>query len=214
MFTRELETVHQPGTLESFDKVVLSNCVMHGCTSLSTAAERRRSGIGISTSSGSPHTRNPTSQFACTLILPFGYNGMLMRYASSTIRVGRHTTAESFYIVNKFLRASGVHWISGSTVPNSVATVYFKRVVTPSLRSSVRAVKCGKFSGVRLIANHTLTVHLGRRKNGVQNQSTATVPGTRTATELYACLLQLEHITKPHYGVEWTPSLAEKPLRD
>jgi hypothetical protein len=192
--------------IETVDRVMMSNMVMHACMQMSPATFRRRAGRGIRVAAKKTGAlRRPTGQFACSLIQPVGLPGMIMRYVRSVIRVGKFPQAGSLFVIMSFLHSSGDMWPTGITVPNSVATVYFNRVVTKTVRKSVRAVPCKKFNGQRLIlavggSKHTPTVHLGwKAKTRVQTQSKCTVPGTRTAAELRAYVEGVERILLPHF---------------
>jgi len=220
MFARNFGTKEIPG----ITRVVQSNTVMHVLTGLpSPEICNRRASLGIRVESRRPTaakgaSKNPHSQFACLLVVPRGLPGTLMRYEASVIRVGKHTQAESLRIILMYLAASGDAWPTGITVPNSVSTAYFTRVVKPSLKTSVYAVKCEKFTGVRLLVHgkpgerHTITVHLAKRAStGIQEQSKCTVPGTQTAAELRSCVEEVAQIVASHSGEIWVPAGSSGP---
>lgn len=194
--------------LEGIAGVDLSNMVMHVCLHMPPTSKRMRSLCGVPTTSKSEKKtlRCPTSQFACSQLCPVGHPGRIMRYNQSVIRVGRATQAISLCMMLMYVMVSGNIWPTGITVPNSVATVYFKKPISSGLRKSSRAEKTKKISHIRMIVHspryktRTINVHLGfRNKTQKQEQSTCTIPGTRTAKELREYVSIIEREVAPYY---------------
>lgn len=188
--------------------VDLSNMVMHLCLKMPSTSRRMRSlcGVPVTPSSKKTTLRCPTSQFACSQICPHRYPGMIMRYNQSEIRVGRATQAISLCMMLMYTVNSGNIWPTGINVPNSVATVYFKRPIGVGVKKSPRAEKTKKISHIRMIIHspiyktRTINVHLGFcQKTGKQNRSSCTIPGTRTAKELREYVNIIQQEVSPYY---------------
>jgi hypothetical protein len=181
------------------DRIITSNTVMYGSLSMHPSTYRKRAALGINVCGKKtmPNTRSPTSQFACSLYQGVGLPGMLMLYSKSVIRVGKYSQPGSLFVCTTFLDCIGEIWPTGISVPNSVATIYFKKVLNKRVRNLVCAVPCTKFRGQRLIINcagskHTPTLHLGYcEKTKIQSESKCIIPGTRTASQLRACVEEI-----------------------
>lgn len=189
------------------DRIITSNTVMYASLSMHASTYRKRAMLGINVCGKKkmPNTRSPTSQFACSLYQGVGQTGMLMLYAKSVIRVGKWSQPGSLFVLLTFLNCIGEIWPTGISVPNSVATVYFSRVLNKRVRNLVCAVPCTKFRGQRLIISsgnmkHTPTLHLGFcEKTQVQSESKCIIPGTRTASQLRLCVEEIVRQVEPSF---------------
>lgn len=192
------------------DRVITSNTVMYGSLSMHPSTYRQRAmyGLNVCGKKTVPNTRSPTSQFACSLYQGVGLPGMLMLYAKSVIRVGKWSQPGSLFVILTFLNSIGEIWPTGISVPNSVATIYFSKVLNKRVRNLVCAVPCTKFRGQRLIitsegVKHTPTLHLGYcEKTKHQSVSKCIIPGTRTAHQLRACIEEIVRQVTPSFDTQ------------
>lgn len=194
---------------ESIHGVVESNNVMHGCLRQTASTWHKRSATGgrVLRVRKSCHQLSPAGQFACVHRLVEGARGMLMHFqGSSVIRVGGSTRAGSMWIIVNYLRLIGEIWPTGITAPNSVVTMYFDKVIKPSMTKSPCYVRCESFVGKRIIVNtdwgkHTVSIHLGWcEATKRQKRSNCTIPGIRHGKELRAVINGVIDIVKQHYA--------------
>jgi hypothetical protein len=122
------------------------------------------------------------------------------------VRVGKHSHAESMYIISRIVDYTNIGWPAAIAMPNIVINIVFSKYFDDSVYRHDYVDTNEDFPGRPYDAESSercvAELYTGYNKEtGIQNKSTAVVPGNKTTKEIAACVVEMDTVVD-EYSIE------------